>query len=402
MNGKIMERFGRVPWLHACKVDLVDGRVAPNRVARRQGDRDMNVVAIRSFHCGRYALRCRRSVLTLYLLLGAVSACQNEDYAHARGEAPGPVGSLRDLLQIVDSLRIEESPASLVVNPFVTSDSAGFLVADMSEGQIRRYGRDGRLRWTAGQKGWGPGELQLPAQAVSLGEDEYLVVDGKRGILQFKRTPDSVAWRIVSTDLGRSFQSAPLGRGKVLVAGFAGHRNYSLQAPLLHILDLATGTVTRSIMPMPGDELHAGTALNAGVVAFARVSDTILVTVGAVDTVYGYLQSGTQVFARGFQSEHFQPATVKPGLIPRQYWRESFSQHRKVFALPDGTVLVSHVRLWSGEHIWGTLVVDGGGRTLFDALHREPLLAVRGDTLVFASTEDPARWYFGLIPEAEL
>lgn len=361
-----------------------------------------NSLRTRSSRRSKYALSYWKAFLALHVFLGTVSACRNEDYAQARGEGPGPVGSLRDLLQIVDSLRIEESPASLVVNPFVTNDSAGFLVADMSEGQIRMYERDGRVRWTAGRKGWGPGELQLPAQAISVGEDEFVVVDGKRGILQFERTADSATWRIVSTDLGRSFQSAPLGRGKVLVAGFAGHRSYSLQTPILHILDLATGTVTRSIMPMPGDELHAGTALNAGVVAFAMVADTILVTVGAVDTVYGYLLSGTRVFARGFRSEHFQTATVRLGKIPRQYWRESFTRHHKVFALSDGRVLVSHVRLWSGEHVWGTIAVDGGGRTLFDRLHREPLLAVRGDTLVFASTEDPARWYFGIIPGAEL
>ncbi len=393
-----MERFGRVPWLHACKVDLVDGRVAPNRVARRQGDRDMNVVAIRSFHCGRYALRCRRSVLTLYLLLGAVSACQNEDYAHARGEAPGPVGSLRDLLHIVDSLRIEESPASLVVNPFVTSDSAGFLVADMSEGQIRRYGRDGRLRWTAGQKGWGPGELQLPAQAVSVGEHEYVVVDGRRGILDLSRDEGSGEWRTVSTALGRPFQVAVLGGGTVLVAGYWGNRPTSDRAPLMHFLDMATGAVDSSIVPMPGTDLERTTALNAGVVAFAAIGDTLLLTVGAIDTVYRYLMSGTRLSATAIASKHFQKVALMPGSVPRQMWRESFSRHRKIYALTEGRVLVSHVRLWSGEHVWGTVVISHDGSTLLDVLHREPLLTVLGDTLVFGSGIDPARWYLGTIP----
>lgn len=336
------------------------------------------------------------------LMISALSSCQRDSYAHARGTGPGIVGSLRDHLQIVDSLQVQESTTSQLVAPFVTSDSEGFVVADMSEGEIRRYGREGRLRWTAGQKGWGPGELQLPAQAVSVGENEYIVVDGKRGILQFERTADSVAWRIVSTDLGRSFQTAPLGRGMLLVAGYTGHRSYSRQAPILHVLDLATGTITRSIMPMPGDDILTTTALNAGVVAFSRMADTILVTVGAVDTVFGYLLSGERVSARGFRSNHFQTATVRPGTIPREYWRESFTRHHKVYALSDGMVLLSHVRLWSGVHVWGTIVLDRHGNTLFDELHQEPLLAVRGDTLVFASADNPARWYFGVIPGAEL
>ncbi len=336
------------------------------------------------------------------LMISTLSGCHRDSYAHARGAEPGIVGSLRDQLQIVDSLQVEESPTSQVVTPFVTSDGEGFVVADMSEGEIRRYGRDGRLRWSTGKKGWGPGELQLPAQAVSVGENEYVVVDGKRGILQFTRTPDSVAWRTVSTDLGRSFQSAPLGRGMLLVAGYTGHRSYSRQSPILHVLDLATGTITRSIMPMPGDDILATTALNAGVVAFSRMTDTILVTVGAVDTVFSYLLSGERVSARGFRSEHFQTATVRPGTIPREYWRESFTRHHKVYALSDGRVLLSHVRLWSGEHVWGTIVLDRGGNTLFDELHREPLLAVRGDTLVFASADNPARWYFGVLPRAKL
>ncbi len=272
----------------------------------------------------------------------------------------------------------------------------------MSEGQIRRYGRDGRLRWTAGRKGWGPGELQLPAQVVSVGEDEYVVVDGRRGILGLSLGGDSIAWRTISTSLGKSFQAAPLGGGTAIVAGYEGQGRTSQRIPLLHFLDLATGAIDSSIVPMLGDELQTATTFNAGVVAFTNVGDTLVVTVGAVDTVYRYSRSGDRLSARVFESNHFQTATLMPGTIPRQYWRESFSRHHKLYALLDGRVLVSHVRLWGGEHMWGTIVVGRDGSTMFDILHREPLLAVRGDTLVFASTDDPARWYFGIIPGAEL
>lgn len=136
---------------------------------------------------------------------------------------------------------------------------------------------------------------------------------------------------------------------------------------------------------LPGQDLHTG---------------GLLLTVGAIDTVYRYLLSGVRLSGRAIASKHFQKAALMPGSVPRQVWRESFSRHRKIDALTESRVLVSHVRLWSGEHVWGTIVVDGAGRTLFDALHREPLLAMQGDTLVFSSTDDPARWYFGLLPGA--
>jgi len=297
-----------------------------------------------------------------WLLVGVTMlGCLSNDRDMDRGPVPGSaIVSLLETLSLADSLRIQEAPNALVVNPFVTSDeNGGFLVADMSEGQVRQYGSDGHVEWIAGEKGWGPGELQLPAQVIRTGDD-YLVIDGRRGLVKLRRIGDSVALTTLSTEIQRPFQAEYLGGDSVLIAGY---RSPDHRTTLLHVLDLGTGMVRRSMVTMPGADVLAATALNAGVVSFVRIRDTVLVTVGSVDTVYSFLMSGKRVFALPLQSNNFVAPQVGPGRAPRQYWRQSFSRHFRLFALPGGRILVSHVRLWDGQYVWGTIIVTRDGHT---------------------------------------
>ena len=68
----------------------------------------------------------------------------------------------------------------------VSSDGAVY-VADYALRKVLRYEPDGRLRWKIGQRGRGPGELQLPTRVVAMSDGSVLVYDqGQDRFTQFE------------------------------------------------------------------------------------------------------------------------------------------------------------------------------------------------------------------------
>lgn len=304
------------------------------------------------------------------------------------------VGRIGDQMTIVDSVSVEETKEALVVNPFVDWQPDGrFLVADMSEGQLRGYGRDGSRLWTRGTKGWGPGEWQLPAEVIAAGEN-MVVVDGRRGLVRIS-VRDSSEWTPLPTDLKVGFQVASLGGDSLLVAGF---NERSAATNLLHVVDLNTGQVRRSFFPMPGNDYATATTLSAGVVSFALRDGNLFVTVGAIDSIFTLALSGDVVKRMPLRSKYFIPSVAPHGTMTHQRWRETFSRHHRLYALASGWLAVDHVRVVNGRRVWGTVVLDpADGRVVLDQLQDERLLGARGDTLLFGASDNPAKWYLATL-----
>lgn len=115
----------------------------------------------------------RRCAVVLGLVLVAAGGGPAAPAAlAAQGFGPGsPVTRIREI-------RLQESPAVINVTPVVRPDPrGGYLVADVDEGQIRRYDEDGHLLWHVGRKGRGPEEFQAPQIALRLPGGEVFVAD---------------------------------------------------------------------------------------------------------------------------------------------------------------------------------------------------------------------------------
>lgn len=113
--------------------------------------------------------RMRLFILSSIVTLGLAACGNSADIEPLR---------FADGFLVQSILTVDESPAAINVMPVVRPDPfGGYLVADISEAQIRRYGDDGDLRAFFGRRGDGPGEFQNPGIAVRIPSGQIAVLD---------------------------------------------------------------------------------------------------------------------------------------------------------------------------------------------------------------------------------
>ncbi|MDT8369098.1 MAG: 6-bladed beta-propeller [Longimicrobiales bacterium] len=87
----------------------------------------------------------------------------------------------------VDSVRLEQNERSLVasVQNIRVAPDGSVVITDISEGDVKVYRPDGRLRATLGAKGEGPGEFMAPTDAHLTREGDVAVADAALQRVQF-------------------------------------------------------------------------------------------------------------------------------------------------------------------------------------------------------------------------
>ncbi len=327
----------------------------------------------RSFHLGG---------VPLGLLLLALNSCSPE-YTQE-----GPA-TLDDAFIWEREISLEENEDVINLVPHFSMDaSGGFLVADESEHQLRRYDQAGNLLATYGREGEGPGEFTQPVRVVQLPGGDILGIDWNGRYGRFRPGGDLVAadaapvWGI--TDL------AVLGEEEVLIAG--NHHDSGVEGQL-HVLDLTSNRVLRSFFQPPPREFTSPLTV-------AVHPDRFSVLYGLSDTLYVFDRAGTIVAKHSIPGVHFQPYRDPEEWPPPPKWFESFTFAYDITRLPDETVLVQYYRIQTGaEPVYGLLHMDLDGNPFFELLNTPKLVAGdrNGSRVAFLSpgTETPNRLRVG-------
>jgi hypothetical protein len=141
---------------------------------------------------------------------------------------------------LVDSIVLEQGPDAPIVrvSGLARRDDGVLALADVSEGNVKLFEPDGRLRRIIGRKGRGPGEFISPRHPAFAPDGRLLVVDGQLGRLS-RFTPVGDLEETVALEAGfpiMGFHLLPDGR-------------YAISAPssskgrMIHLVDTAGRTV---------------------------------------------------------------------------------------------------------------------------------------------------------------
>lgn len=294
-----------------------------------------------------------------------------------------------------------ETPQALAVTPMVSVDpKGGFLVADLREAQIRRYGAGGELLWYTGRKGRGPGEFTAPAAAVRLPRGDVVAVD-RQGRLT---TYDSAGKSVLGTDeteLNHVEELVLVGDSVLLLGGVLKGDH---DGPRLHLWDLRTRSLRASFFsPLP-DAANRTVAFVAGWTKASVRHDSVAAVFATSDTVFIYTP-GLRLHQKiALPSAHFRrgpraepAATTDPAVQAR--WMSQYDFVEAVYWLADGTFLVAYQSvdprraLERRRHL---VHMDRQGKLLFEARDGPRLLEVdtRERRLFFVDpdAEVPNRW----------
>lgn len=171
------------------------------------------------------------------------------DAAPPQAEAPAiATGSFAEHFRMTDSAILEQNDSALIVRiSGIDVDAAGrILIGDVSEGNVKLFGRDGRLLRVIGRKGEGPGEFESPRYPRFGPGGLIYVADAQSGRIQAFDSAGEVRrfTRLADFSLITGFQ--PLADGSYLVlAEFAGDPH------ILSRVDSA-GKVLRRYLPIAG------------------------------------------------------------------------------------------------------------------------------------------------------
>ena len=304
------------------------------------------------------------------------------------------------------TIEIEETPSSLSVLPVVALDpGGGFLVADAGEAQIRRYGGDGKILWTSGRRGEGPGEYRTPNVVTRLPDGRVMVGDRSGRITYLDSAGQLV--RTARTPLGGIEDALVIDDSVVLLsatrlADAGGHR--------LHWWNVRTDTMLASSFAPTQRAANTVLAQVASWMKLARRGDTIAAIFAPVDTVYYFTPDGRSLgqvpipFTNRRQSDRPPPGR---GSTPRQRaeWMSGFDLVADVHWLPDGDLLVAYQNsdpARASERQWHLLRMTDSGTRITEIRDVPRLLEVDAASgeLFFISpeAEAPNQWSLARLP----
>jgi len=303
-----------------------------------------------------------------------------------------------DELTVVRQIELTESQAVMNVTPRVKLDPlGGFLVADASEAQIRRYAANGALVSDFGRRGRGPGEFLRLSAALRARRDSIIAVEINGRISRFDPT-GRVAGSTRQTRLGPVYNATLVGDSLLVLAGRLGG---SADTPLLHVWSLRGDTLLRSFFrPAPPPAGMEGTYAFAGTSDVTSRGDTLAAVFALSDTVYlfdvrGRALDKVAIPFRGFRRPS-ERMPVRASLDEYRRWASGFSAISQVFWQPDGSFLVQYFDTNGVEPSWRLLRMSRHGEPRFELRDSPQLLAVAasGPELYFVrpGAETPASW----------
>ena len=323
------------------------------------------------------------------------------------GDAREPASaSLDSVFEWTSRFALQENRAAVSVLPMVEVDPrGGFLVADYRESQVRRYAADGRLLWSAGRNGGGPGEFSGPAGAIRLGSGDVFVADQHGRLTVFDSTAANVraTWE---TKLRRIEEVLLVSDSVVLLSGvLEGDED----GPRLHLWKMGDRAPLHSFFRPTRNAVNRTAAGVAGWIRASLRADTLAVTFSASDTLYLFTAEGRPLGQFPLPSEHFRRApraaprpTSDPAVQAR--WMSQFDLVEAPYWLADGSLLIAYQSISPEralERIRHLLYVTRTGQRVFEVRNGPRLLAVdQGAQLAFfvdPSAEVPNRWVAGRI-----
>lgn len=287
---------------------------------------------------------------------------------------------------IVGKLVLAENDQAMVVQPMVTSDDSGLLLAtEPMEGQVNLFGTDGSLLGILGTKGEGPGEFLFPLAAHRTQNGEVVVADVMSQRMTFFALNDDSAPEVIPSPVPGALSVQGLGGDRYLVAG----ADPTERPPrLLHIWNRESREIERSFLPMgvPEASLPFATSFTS---ATATVdADTIWAVWALSDTLYKFDRAGERLAAMPLSLA--RPMGELPGsngavTDPREIQRafDSITQMYSAFIMDNGEKVVVSMQTLEFGAVWDILILDSQGGTVWKAANMPRLLTVDQGVLYF-------------------
>ena len=292
---------------------------------------------------------------------------------------------------------MEETAATLLVTPVAAVDSNGFLVAEWKEAQVRRYSLDGKLEWSVGRSGEGPGEYQHPSAIVRLPDGDILVADTRAKLVRY--SPDGKTIR----------KTIPLkirypGLMMVIDATHVLLTGGDEKDQVLHVMDLTTDSVVSSFFNGHDHVQNKGFANSANFASVAMRADTLAVVFSIADSIFYFNTAGKQLGVVPLPPKTFR--VIAPAIPPkvnddsnvRAAFLASFDMVSRILWLRDGTIVVTSFSADpndAGSKVFRLIHMTRDGK-LLKATAIPKLLAhdPRTDSLYFTapSIDEPTKW----------
>lgn len=335
----------------------------------------------------------------------AFVACDDDDgrTRTLAAEMSSPTVSLTEVVDVLGEIEVEENDRVINVAPISFDDTdGGFLIADLKEGQVRLYGRDGHLRGVTGGPGDGPGEFRSPIVVHRL-PDERLVtgnfVDAR--LTLFSAAADSVL-DTQNPPLFPLYNALPLSSERLLLAGRQpGFRT----SPLLHVWNLVSEEIEASFFSVPVSAELASAALSVGFVGLDTRADTLYATFSLSDTLYAFDLGASPprpvgkipIPLKAFRA--FAPeGDARGSMEARRRWLSRLTPIQAVHAMPR-----SFLVLWGetrgAENLWHWVHFARDGTPSFELRNGGQVMTTRSDTIFFIDPRElvPNRWKFGVL-----
>lgn len=306
---------------------------------------------------------------------------------------------------------VEENDGVVNVTPRLRVDGrGGFLVADAAESQIRRYSPTGKLLWSAGRRGLGPGEFYAVASVIRLASGEILAVD-RNGRLTFFDAEGTRVTRTAETRLMAVTDAEVVDDSTLLIAG-VGER-LGDDGPRLHVWSIDRKTSKRSFFAPSARQRNKTAALTMGYVMTALRGDTVAATFAPSDTVYFHTLDGRDAGRVALNSASFRRVpNAEPGRTitnPRERaeWLSGMDFVADIDWLPDGAMLVAYQGIEASQAMrrnWHLLAQDRTGARRWESRNVSSMILGTdpGSRTVFFvphEAEAPNRWTVARLPD---
>jgi hypothetical protein len=301
---------------------------------------------------------------------------------------------------LVDSIVLEQRPDAPIVrvSGLARRDDGVLALADVSEGNVKLFEPDGRLRRIIGRKGKGPGEFVSPRYLVFRPDGGLIVVDGQLGRLsQFSSGGELET--TLPLDAGFPIQSFHvLPDGRYVVSAPSSRKGH-----MLHLVDTAGRTVdgfisNRQTRPRIEPDLESWEYL-AGV-SFAGDGHRLAVAFSLSDSLWLVdASTGASSAMRLVVPGYVEPTPpTSPIRSPQDMsaWADKFHTTSKVM-LSRQLLLVPFVQgvlNYGDPLILAVRTADSGWRAFDQA---PPPVLVSGDTVfTLLHTQESPRMVLGL------
>lgn len=300
---------------------------------------------------------------------------------------------------LVDSIVLEQRPDAPIVrvSGLARRNDGVLALADVSEGNVKLFTPDGRLRRIVGRKGRGPGEFVSPRHPAFMPDGRLLVVDGQLGRLT-RFSADGELEHTVALEAGfpvMGFHLLPDGR-------YAVSAPSSSKGRMIHLVDTSGRTVdgfisNQQTRPRIEPDLdvwgYLAGVFFAGDGANLAVAFSLSDSLWLVDATTG-ASSAVRLMVPGY----LQPSPPKARIGSPQdisAWSGSFHTTSKVL-LSEELLLVPFVQgvLNYGDPLILAVRSSGAWRAYDQA---PPPVLVSGDTVfTLLHTQESTRMVLGL------